>query len=87
MNKVFLETYLLSTIQLARELDFGKDPKIDEHGKIVYLDSGRIKKEGNALDVWAKRINYPLKHHDARSDTDCCRLVHRFLHTGEKYEE
>lgn len=76
--KVFSQDYCLSTVWLAKELGFGNEHLIID-GIPQYTKTGRPKKEGNGLAVWAKRIGFHLKHHDAQSDTECCLRVHEFL--------
>jgi DNA polymerase III alpha subunit (gram-positive type) len=38
----------------------------------------------NSLDEWARRINFNLVHHNARSDRDCCFEVYKCLETTKK---
>lgn len=34
---------------------------------------------GNKLNEWADRMGFELDHHDARSDTECCLEVYKYL--------
>jgi len=36
----------------------------------------------NKLNVWADRLSFDLKHHDAKSDTECCMEIYKFLKRG-----
>jgi len=39
--------------------------------------------KNNSLDVWAKRIGFNIKHHDAESDVYCCFEVYKYLKVNE----
>ena len=41
-------------------------------------------KRGHSLDKWAKRINFDLDHHNAKSDTYACLELYRYLSNLEE---
>lgn len=77
--KMFDLDYCLSTIWLAKQLGYGEQQARDENGQLLFTKSGRPKKEGNGLAIWAKRIGFNLDHHTAESDTLCCVRVREHL--------
>jgi DNA polymerase III epsilon subunit-like protein len=83
--KVFSENYCLSTVWIAQKLGYGSDQLVID-GVAQYTKTGREKKEGNGLAIWAKRINFNLIHHKAESDTECCLRVHEEISKEYDFE-